>query len=43
MLLIPVLEREAEAGSSLRSLSLRPAWSIEQIPGQSWLQRETLS
>jgi hypothetical protein len=31
---------EAEAG---RSLSLRPAWSIEQVLGQPELHRETLS
>ena len=31
---------EAEAG---RSLSLRPAWSTERVPGQPGLHRETLS
>jgi hypothetical protein len=31
---------EAEAGASL---SLRPAWSTEKIPGQPGLHRETLS
>ena len=30
---------EAEAGKSLRS---RTAWSIEQVPGQPGLHRETL-
>ena len=32
--------QEAEEGGSLSS---RPAWSTERIPGQSGLQRETLS
>jgi hypothetical protein len=31
---------EAEAG---RSLSWRPAWSTEKVPGQPGLHRETLS
>lgn len=31
---------EAEAG---RSLSLRPAWSTEQVPEQAGLPKETLS
>ena len=31
---------EPEAG---RSLSLRPAWSAELVPGQPGLHRETLS
>jgi hypothetical protein len=31
--------QEAEAGGSL---SLRPAWFTEQVPGQPWLPRETL-
>jgi hypothetical protein len=31
---------EAEAGESLSS---RPAWSTEGVPGQSGLHRETLS
>ena len=31
---------EAEAG---RSLSLKPTWSIEQVPGQPGLHREILS
>jgi hypothetical protein len=31
---------EVEAG---RSLSSRPAWSIEQVPGQPRLHRKTLS
>ena len=31
--------REAEAGS----LSLRPTWSIEQVPGQPGRLKETLS
>jgi hypothetical protein len=31
---------EAEAGGFL---SLRPAWSSEQVPGQPGLHRETLS
>jgi hypothetical protein len=31
---------EAEAGGFL---SLRPAWSTEQVPGQPGLHRETLS
>ena len=31
---------KAEAGDSL---SLRPAWSTEQVPGQPGLHRETLS
>ena len=38
-LAIPCIQ-EAEAG---RSLSLRPAWSTERIPGQPGLHRETLS
>ena len=33
-------EAEAEAG---RSLSSRPAWSTEQVPGQPGLHRKTLS
>ena len=37
------LTSSTQEGGSIGSLSLRPAWSIEQIPGQSWLQRETLS
>ena len=32
--------QEAEAGASLSS---RPAWSTERIPGQPGLHRETLS
>jgi hypothetical protein len=32
--------REAEAGGFLSS---RPAWSMESVPGQPGLQRETLS
>jgi hypothetical protein len=32
--------QEAEAG---KSLSLRPAWSTEQVPGQAGLHREVLS
>jgi hypothetical protein len=32
--------QEAEAG---RSMSLRPAWSTELVPGQPGLHRETLS
>ena len=32
--------QEAEAG---RSLSSRPAWSTERVPGQPGLHRETLS
>ena len=32
--------QEAEAG---RSLSLRPAWSSEQVPGQPRLHRESRS
>jgi hypothetical protein len=32
--------QETEAG---RDLSLRPAWSIELVPGKPWLHRETLS
>jgi len=32
--------QEAEAG---RSVSLRPAWSTEQVPGQPGIHRETLS
>ena len=32
--------REAEAGGSL---SLRPAWATEQVPGQPGLHTETLS
>ena len=31
---------QAESG---RSLSLRPAWSTEWVPGQPWIHRETLS
>ena len=31
-----------EAGSE-RSLSLRPAWTTEQVPGQPGLHKETLS
>jgi hypothetical protein len=29
-------------GETDRSLSSRPAWSMEQVPGQSGLQKETL-
>jgi hypothetical protein len=32
--------QEAEAGGSL---NVRPAWSVEPVPGQSGLHRETLS
>jgi hypothetical protein len=32
--------QEAEAG---RFLNSKPAWSIEQVPGQPGLRRETLS
>ena len=34
---------KAEAGSKLRFLSLRPAWSTESVPRQPGLHRETLS
>jgi hypothetical protein len=36
----PRKSRQAEAG---RFLSLRDVWSIEQVPGQPDLYRETLS
>jgi hypothetical protein len=33
--------QEEEAGGSF--FSLKPAWSIQEVPGQMGLQRETLS